>query len=285
MLLVVGGTGTVGSAVLAQLSEGGHEVRALVRSQDKAATVEATGAQAVVGDVSQPETLGPALDGVDRAFIVLPAGPDQVELESAFIRAVAERGSAGIVKLSVVGADPGAPVRFGASHGRIEQVLAESGVPHTVLRPNDFMQNSMAWAPGVREEGTVHTPNADAAIASVDARDIAAVAVAALTEDGHEGKVYDLSGPEALTRREQVARLAKALDRELEVDALTNEQARDGMLAAGYPEYAVAGLYELFVNVYDPGYAANVASGVEEATGRPARSWDEFFRDTADVWR
>ncbi len=284
MLLVIGGTGHVGSEVIRQLRAGGHDVRALVRSQEKAAAVRQAGAEPVLGDVADRATLGPALDGVSRLFIVLAGGPDHVQLETNVIDAAAAAGDVGIVKLSVIGADPSSPVRFVAAHGRIEQALAASGVPHTLLRPNDFMQNAFAWAPSIRAEGTVHTPNADAAIASVDVRDIAAAAVAALTRDGHEGRAYELSGPEALTRREQVATVAAALGRELTVDALTPDQAREFMTSAGYPEYAVGGLYELMVHVYDAGYAATVFPGVEEATGRAPRSWADFARDNAAAW-
>jgi len=163
-------------------------------------------------------------------------------------------------------------------------VLEQSGVPHTLLRPTDFMQNSFGWAPMILDDGRVYSPNADAQIASVDVRDIAAVAVVALTQDGHEGKVYELTGPEALTRREQVAKIAEATGRDIELVPVTNEQARDSMLSSGYPEYAVGGLYELFVHVYDAGYAANVLPGVKEATGQEPRDWADFARDNAQAF-
>ncbi|HEY5142591.1 MAG TPA: SDR family oxidoreductase [Solirubrobacteraceae bacterium] len=284
MLLVIGGTGTVGSEVIRQLQAAGRPVRALVRTQGKADAVRAAGAEPVLGDVADPATLGPALDGVARLFVVLSGGPDHVQLETNVIDAAAAKGDVTIVKLSVIGADPDSSVRFAAAHGRIEQVLAASGVPHTLLRPNDFMQNAFAWAPSIRAEGTVHTPNADAQIASVDVRDIAAAAVAALTGDGHEGRAYELSGPEALTRHEQVATIGAALGRDLTIDALTADQARAFMTSAGYPEYAVGGLYELIVDVYDAGHAATVYPGVEQATGRPPRSWADFARDHVAVW-
>jgi len=193
-------------------------------------------------------------------------------------------GDIHLVKLSVIGADPDAPVRFGANHGKVEQVLAASGVAHTLLRPTDFMQNSFAWAGTIRSDGQVYSPNADAPIASIDVRDIAAVAVVALTELGHDGNTYELTGPEALTRREQVATVASAIGREVEFVAVTNEQARDSMLEAGYPEYAVGGIHELLVHVYDPGYAAQLRTGVKDATGNEPRSWADFASDNAAVF-
>lgn len=285
MILVIGGTGTVGSEVLSQLRERGEPARALVRSPEKAAEVGGDGVEAVVGDLAAPETVEAALDGVDRVFFVLPGGPDHAALETSLVDAVAQHGGIRIVKLSVIGADPESPVRFGAQHGAVERHLAGSGVPHTLLRPNDFMQNAFYWAPTIKGEGKVYTPNADVPIASVDARDIAGAAVAALTGDGQEGKVYELSGPEALTRREQVARVAEAVGREIEVVGVSNEQARDAMLGMGYPQYTADGLYELFTNVYDPGYADGLSDGVQQATGRAPRSWADFARDHAAAWR
>jgi len=284
MILVVGATGTVGSEVVRQLRAAGQDVRALARTAEKASAVEADGAMAVLGDVAQPDSLTAALEGVDRVFVVLPGVEDQVQLETNVIEAVKAAGSASIVKLSVIGADPDAPVRFGANHGKIERVLADSGVPHTLLRPTDFMQNSFGWAPMIQQDGRVYAPNADDQIASVDVRDIAAAAVPALTQDGHDGKVYELTGPEALTRHEQVATIAAATGREIELVPVTNEQARDSMLGSGYPEYVVGGLYELFEHVYDPGYAAGLKPGVREATGQEPRSWEAFARDHAQVF-
>lgn len=283
MILVIGSTGTVGSEVVRQARQAGADVRALVRSAEKGADAEAAGSELAIGDCSDPSSLDAALEGVDHLFVVLPAGPDQVELETNAIEAARRKGGVHVVKLSVIGADPEAPVRFGASHGQIERALAESGLPSTLVRPTDFMQNAFGWASTLRS-GQVYSPTPEAQIASVDVRDIVAVGVVALTEPGHEGKVYELTGPEALTRREQVLKLAAAAGVDAEVVGVSNDQARDAMLAAGYPEYAVGGLIELNVHVYEPGYASGLAGGVREATGRDPRSFEEFARDNAQAF-
>ncbi len=254
----------------------------MVRSAEKGAKVKELGAMPVVGDLDDPASLTAALDGVDRVFL-LASGPTQVAQETAVIRAAADAG-ASIVKLSVVGADPDSPVMFAAVHGQGERVLAESGVPHTLLRANDFMQNSFGWAAQI-PSGSIATANADDPIASIDVSDIAAAAVAALTGDGHEGKVYELSGPEALTRRQQIAVVAAALGREIAVVPLTPEQAKSGMIQAGYPAEVAEGLRELMELVYQPGYAAGVTDGVLQATGRSPRGWREFADDHAAVWQ
>ncbi len=282
MVLVIGAAGQVGSEVVRRLRAAGAPVRAFVRSEEKGATARAAGAEVAVGDLTDPASLDAALAGVDHAFLVLTPGPEQVALETSAIEAVARAGGVHLVKLSVIGADPGSPVRFAAMHGAVERVLAGSGVAHTLLRPTDFMQNAFGWAAEL-PTGTIHTPIPDARIASVDVADIAAVAVAALTEPGHEGRVYELTGPEALTRAEQARLLAAAAGREVAVVAVTNEQAREAMLAMGYPPEAVDGLIELNVHVYEPGHAAQTAPGVREATGREPRSFAAFAREAGPV--
>ena len=280
MILVIGSTGTVGSEVLRQAREAGAEVRALVRSPEKGEEANAAGVEIAVGDCSDPASLDAALDGVNHLFVVLPGGTDQVALETNAIEAAGRRGGVHVVKLSVMGADPESPVRFGASHGKVERVLADSGLDHTLLHPTDFMQNAFGWAATLRS-GQVHSPIPDAQIASIDVRDIGAVAVAALTEPGHQGKVYEMTGPEALTRRQQVSHLAAAAGVDAEVIEVTEDQARDAMLGMGYPEYAVGGLIELDEHVYKQGYAAAVAHGVREATGREPRGFEAFARENA----
>jgi uncharacterized protein YbjT (DUF2867 family) len=282
VILVIGSTGTVGSEVVRQLRERDAPVRAFVRSREKGAQAEAAGAEIAVGDATDAAALDAALQGVERVFFVLPASPDQVGQETDVVDAIVRAGAPPAVKLSVISADPGSPVRFAAAHGRVEELLGEAGVPHTLLRPTDYMQNAFRWAP-MFAQGTVYLPVPDARIASLDVRDLAAAAVAALTDDGHEGRTYELTGPDAPTRREQVEILAAAAGRDVEIVPVTHEQAREAMLGMGVPPWSADGLVEL-LRIYDAGYAATPAPGVREATGRDPRGWADFARDHAEAF-
>ncbi|MEP6952852.1 MAG: SDR family oxidoreductase [Solirubrobacteraceae bacterium] len=282
MILVIGSTGQVGSQVVHALRDADAPVRAFVRSEEKGAAARDAGAELAIGDLTDAASLDAALDGVDHVFLVAPAAFDQVALERAAIDSVARRGGIHLVKLSVIGADPSAPVRFASAHGKLEAALADSGVAHTILRPTDFMQNAFGWA-ATLPSGTIYTPIADAPISSVDVRDIAAVAAVALTEPGHAGKVYELTGPGALTRTQQAHKLADAAGRSVEVTEISEDQAAEAMRSAGYPDFNVDGLIELDVHVYAPGYAGGVADGVQAATGRPPRDYDAFAREAGPV--
>lgn len=279
MILVSGATGTNGSALVEELAARGVPVRAMVRAPDKAGSVEREGVEAVVADFGAPETLDAALEGVEKAFVVTPPDPREPEWERNFVDAAKRAGVRHVVKLSVAGADEGAPVRFGRVHAEAERYLEGSGIGYTILRPTGFMQNTIAYAGSVSSEGRFYAPLADAKVAWIDVRDIAAVAAEALTGEGHEGKVYDLTGPEALSNREIAQKLSAALGKTVEHVEVSYEGAREAMVGAGLPEWLADGLIELNREVYEPGYAAQTANGVEEATGRRPRSFDEFARD------
>src|SRR5919202_2519379 len=197
MLLVTEATGTTGSEVLRALKDREVPARALVRDETQAHNLRAHGFEPVTGDLGDPRTLKPALEGVERAYLVSPAGPMQSELEQTFLETAKEAGVKHIVKLSMIGASPEAPLRFARTHGKVEQALRESGLAWTLLRPTGFMQNTLSWGARVLD-GTFYSPVPDAAFSIVDARDVAEVAAVALTEDGHEGNAYGLSGPEAV---------------------------------------------------------------------------------------
>lgn len=279
MILVSGATGTNGSALVEELAARGVPVRAMVRAPDKAGSVEREGVEAVVADFGAPETLDAALEGVEKAFVVTPPDPREPEWERNFVDAAKRAGVRHVVKLSVAGADEGAPVRFGRVHAEAERYLEGSGIGYTILRPTGFMQNTIAYAGSVSSEGRFYAPLADAKVAWIDVRDIAAVAAETLTGEGHEGKVYDLTGPEALSNREIAQKLSAALGKTVEHVEVSYEGAREAMVGAGLPEWLADGLIELNREVYEPGYAAQTANGVEEATGRRPRSFDEFARD------
>lgn len=279
LILVIGATGNVGSEVVRRLASTGTRVRALVRSSQKGAQLESVGAEVVVGDVADPTTLAGPLEGARRVFLVMSPGPDHEKLERSAIDALVRAGRPHVVKLSVIAANPDSPSRFFASHGRIEKLIREADLPFTFLRPNDFMQNAFLWASSIASEGRAYvTPGS---ISSVDVGDIAAVAVAALTGEGHEGAAYTLTGAEALSRAEQAGKIADALGRKVEIVEISSDQLKAGLLQAGLPEWIASGLEELQAHYFGPNLGSEVTDDVRRVTGREPRSFDEFARDFA----
>jgi uncharacterized protein YbjT (DUF2867 family) len=283
MLLVTGATGTTGMEVLRALKARGAEARALVRDETKAHHLRDLGFTPVTGDLGDPRTLGPALDGVERAYLVCPASPMQSELEQTFLETAKAAGVEHIVKLSLIGASEESPLRFARSHGKVERALKESGLDWTLLRSAGFMQNTLSWGERV-QDGKFYTPVPDAAFSIVDARDVAEVAAVALTEDGHAGKAYGLSGPEAVSFRDQARRVFAAADRTIEVEEVPIDAVKRELVRAGVPPWNAEGLCEL-LELYASGAAAMVTSGVQDVLGRPPRDIDTFARDHVDAFR
>jgi uncharacterized protein YbjT (DUF2867 family) len=283
MLLVTGATGTTGMEVLRALKARGAEARALVRDETKAHHLRDLGFEPTTGDLGDPRTLGAALEGVDRAYLVSPISPMQSEFEQAFLETAKDAGVRHIVKLSVIGASPEAPTRFARTHAKVEQALRDSGMDWTLLRPTGFMQNTLAWGNRVLDN-TFYTPVPDAAFSIVDARDVAEVAAAALTEDGHAGKAYGLSGPEAVSYRDQAKRVFKAAGRDVEVEEIPVEALKRELVRAGVPPWNAEGLKELF-EVYASGGAQMVTSGVRDVLDRDPRDIDTFATDHVDSFK
>ena len=195
MILLIGATGRIGSEVVSQLAAADERPRILVR--DSAAARQRFGERVhlIDGDLDQPETIEAALAGVDRVFLVTTQSIHQPSWERAVIRAAARSGVDHLVKLSVFRADEHSPLQIARQHWQTEQELVESGLAATILRPVFFMQNLLAMVRG----DAIATAAGDGRVAMIDVRDIAAVAVAALTRPGHAGKTYTLTGPEALS--------------------------------------------------------------------------------------
>lgn len=285
MISVTGATGTLGSEVVRQLVLAGVPLRAACFSTRSAEAIRARGLEAVVIDYNRPETLGAAFRGCDRLFLLGPNALDQTKLE---LNAVEEARAAGvrhIVKQSVMGAADEA-YSLARVHRAVEKALETGGVAWTFLRPNSFMQNTVTFmGHTIRTEGAFYTASGHARISHVDVRDIAAVAVHALTAPDHEGRAYTLSGPEGLTYDEMADELSKVLRREIRHVSLTPADLEGAMLAEGMPAEIVDRMLDL-ERFFREDRASGLSDDVSRVTGRDPRRFAEYARETAatGVW-
>jgi uncharacterized protein YbjT (DUF2867 family) len=277
MILVTGATGTVGREVVAQLLTAGQRVRAMTRDPTK---VNLNGGVEVVqGDFNAPDTLASAVKGVERVFS-LTFGPQTGIHEKNLARAAKASGVRHIVKLSALGGDDKTRNDIRKWHDEGEQAIRETGIAWTVLRPGAFMSNALHWRESIRAQGKVFSNYGDGKLPPVHPRDIAAVAVRALTSDGHEGKAYPLTGPEALSMSEQVKILADAIGQPLEYVPISDETARKGMEHAGMPSFLIDALVP-FAGFIRSGKATQVFPTVEEVTGRPPLRFGDWAKENA----
>src|SRR5256886_1388578 len=247
MILVTGATGLNGSEVVRRLSAKGVYVRALVRSTARAEGLSALpNGEITEGDMARPETLTGPLRGVERAMLISSSDPAMLEVQSNFIEAARKAGVKHVVKLSGIIPELDSPFRFARMHAEIEQRLEASGMSFTHLRAGEFMHSYFRRVPMIVAKGALFLPMEDAKIASIDIDDIAEVAAMVLTSSGHEGKIYPLTGPEALSMAEVAVKLSAATGQTIKYISVPPEEAKSANLAAGMPAYTADGLYELF---------------------------------------
>jgi uncharacterized protein YbjT (DUF2867 family) len=281
-ILVTGATGTVGSEVVRLLAgRSGIQVRAAVRNLQKGAALKAAHVEPVWFDYDKPETMGPACQGADSVFMVAPFSPSGVEQARAFIEAARAAGVKHVVKLSVIRTVR--DITVGRWHEAMDAALKNSGMAWTILLPGPFMQN-FAEGSAPRPDGALYAPVGNAKAAFIDTRDIAEVAVKALTEPGHEGKEYTLTGGEELTYSDVARILSEASGRQIRYVDVPEDAARQAMLGSGMPEWLVNVLLELNAWTRASG-GAEMTSTVQDVLGHPPRTFREFARDYAGVWK
>lgn len=265
-VLVTGATGRVGRHLVAELLQGGHEVRALTRDPGTAHFPE--GVQAVGGDLAKVETLGSAFDGIDAIHFITFGGEDYADLTNgADLVDLAERS--GARRATVLGS---------WSSTSVDTEVQRSTMGWTLLHPVEFMANMLDWADELKASGTM-SALAGYPSAMIHEADIAAVAARALTETGHTGRTYPLTGPEALTPRERVRILAEETGRDLSFVELTVDQERTRLRGYGYDDDYVE--FGIHLATSPPAEAGEVLPTVETVTGCPARTFAEWAHENA----
>lgn len=283
MILVTGATGKSGREIVKQLSAADASVRALVRDAGKAGELAALPhVEIFAGDLSKTDTLDAALEGVERALLLSSPAPEAVELQGNFIEA-ARRAKAKphIVKYSALGADANAPEGFLRWHGQTEAQLAASGLPYTFLQPTMFMQEILnSWG----GRGDIYLPLDDARIAVVDIRDIAAVTVKTLTEDGHEGKTYQITGPESLSFHDIAEKISDATGKRVNYVNISPDDFRKALLGMGMPEWLADALVQLYDSLR-AGDGAEVSPTVQAVAQKHPIKFGEFAHEHAEQFK
>lgn len=278
MILVTGGTGTIGSSTVKALQAKGARLKVGTRSPDK---LKGQGVEAVQFDWDKPETFGPALQGVEKVFVLTPISEKQTQYTKSLVDAAKKAGVKHIVKLSVMGADAEPGILLGRMHRDSEKAIQDSGLAWTLLRPTFFMENFFNYY-GVdpKKDSTVYAAHGQGKAVWVDGRDIGEVAAAVLTGKGHEGKAYDITGPEALDTSEVLKLIGQTLGHQYTYVPIPDEAARKAMTDMHMPGWMVDGMAEL-AGLIRNGWAATPATSVKEVLGRPPRSFQEYLKDYA----
>ena len=283
MILVTGATGTAGREIVKALSARRAGVRVLVRDEAMARAVLGPGVETAVGDLRSPATVAAALDGIERAVLLAPNTPDQVQMETGFVEAAKRAGVGHVVEFSGLGADLDSAARIARAHAMVERALEDSGIPFTHLRPNTFMQNILGAAPAIASHGSLPQPMGDLRVSLVDVRDIAAVAATVLTEPGHTGRTYTITGPAALSFTDVARALSRAIGRDVAYVDIAPPDFKRVLMSAGTDAWLADALLELLPHV-SARIGSLVTDVIAEVTGKPATSFEQFARDYAGVF-
>ena len=280
MILVTGASGSAGGAVLKEVLKTGKPVRAMYRSPQEAAKASAHVATGIA-DFGDKPSLRRVLEGVDTVYLVCSPVRELVELEGNMLDACREAQVRHVVLNSAMGAGD-YPKSFPSWHRKVEDKLKASGLAHTILRPNSFMQNILTYyAPSIRTQGAFYGAMGSARTSFIDVRDIAAVAANTLTSPGHEGKTYELNGPEALTYSEVAEKISRASGRKVQYVDIPLERQKQSMLDQHMPEWLVTALLDLQA-YYTAGKGGEVDDVLGNLLGRSPRTIDQFLAEFAN---
>lgn len=284
-IFVSGATGNTGGEVVKKLIEKGIPVRAGIHSEQKATPLKDLGAEVVSVDFKDTKSIVAALDGVEKAYSVSPLVPNMAELGVNFVKAAKQAGVKYIARASGLGADSPQAITIGRWHREVEKAVEDSGIAYTLIRPNSFMQNYITYASHtIKTQNSFYLPQGEGKISLIDVRDIAAVIVEVLTESGHEGKAYGLTGPEAISNYQVAKILSKIIGRTINYVDVPEEVARQNMKGAGMPEAIVEGLLELSA-IIKAGYVATISPAVNQVIDRKPISFERFANDFAEAFK
>ncbi|MGR4851472.1 NAD(P)H-binding protein [Streptomyces sp. LARHCF252] len=277
MILVTGATGNIGRVLLRELSLGGAaSVRGLTRDAGRVSFPD--GIEAVEGDLGRADSLKGALEGVRSLFLLSGMGAGEEVLAAA-----RQAGVEHVVLVSSITVQTHPRLTAAGANLAVERLLKDSGMAWTILRPTQFASNTLWWAQSIRAEGVVRAPYADVGLPAVHPADIAAVARAALTEPGHRGRTYALTGPERVTVRQQVTAVAATLGREVALVEISPEEAHRQMASFMGDETASAVLDLMGGDVNDE--LLTVRDTVAQVTGSAARSFRQWAAENGDAFR
>ena len=283
MILITGASGSVGKAVLHEAIRKESKVRAMFRSKEDAAEAP-SGCESVLADFSDKQSLRKAMNGVTSVFVVCSPIPQLVELESTVLDVCKESGKKHVVLNSALGAgDYGKS--FPSWHRKVEDKLKATGMSYTILRPNGFLQNIVAFnAPSIRTQGAFYVAMGDAKVSYVDVGDIAVVAVKALQGGVHSGKTYELNGPEAISNQELATRISAVTGRTVNYVDIPESAQRDAMLGLGLPDWQVTALLEL-QQYYKQGAGAKTDGLLRDLIERDPMTLDQYLTANAREFR
>ncbi|MFQ5659153.1 MAG: SDR family oxidoreductase [Gammaproteobacteria bacterium] len=283
MILLTGVTGTVGREVMKIVASKDIVVRALVRDKTNIEVVKNSGIEVIAGDLEKQESVEKALHGIERAFLLMANNEKQAVIEKQFIDLARKANVSHIVKMSANNAASDSSVILKRYHGEAEEYLEQSGITYTFIRPDFFMQNLLHVAGTILGEDKFYLPMGPGVTGMVDVRNIADVIVHTLVEDGHDGRTYQISGPEVLSFNDVARLFSEVLGREIAYIDIPAQDLETRLLAEGQNPWYVHAILELFGAVAQTRDIA-LTDTFKELTGKKPNSLQTFIKDHINLF-
>jgi (4-alkanoyl-5-oxo-2,5-dihydrofuran-3-yl)methyl phosphate reductase len=278
MILLTGATGHIGTELVKLLVANGVSLRVISRDEKKVAQLDSH-IERIIGDRHEVSVVQRALQGIDKLFMIPVLFDPDHEADRLLINEARRARVGHIVLVSSGAVRLGTKNSIGALHREKEVFIEETGIPWTFLRPGGFMSNALqSWADTIKSQAKVFNPTGDGKTAPISPYDIAAVAAVALTNTGHEGKLYDLTGPELLSTPDQVRILSKVVGKPIQCIDIPVEVAAERMRSNGVPEPLVESLSHLWMLVRKNQFPFQ-SNEVEHLTGKPAQTFETWCRE------
>jgi uncharacterized protein YbjT (DUF2867 family) len=283
-VLAVGGTGTVGSAVVGELLKRQADVRVLVREQKSAAKAP-KGVEIAEGDLLDPVAIEKALDGVDKLYLLNAVLPDELTQGLIVYDLAKKQRLKHVVYHSVFRVEHFKDVPHFASKLAIEEAIRQFDLPFTIIRPNYFFQNDESLKDTLTKAGMYPIPLGPSGISAVDVRDIAEATAIALTGDGHEGKTYNLVGPEPISGPKAAQIWSALLKKEIQYAGHDMDVFEQQMRERG-PSWSAFDLRMMFGGYLERGFVATAEdlAAITQLLGHSPRRYEDFARETAQAW-
>jgi uncharacterized protein YbjT (DUF2867 family) len=277
MILITGATGNIGTELVKHLVAQGAPLRVISRDQKKVSHLGSE-VERVIGDRHEPSVVQRALQHIGKVFLLPALFDNDHEADRLLINEAKNAGIRHVVQISSGTVHLGEKNGIGMIHREKEELVKESGIPWTFLRAGAFMSNAFQWIETIKSQAKVFNPTGDGKLAPISPCDIAAVAALALTDSGHPGKAYDLTGSQLLSTHDQVHILSKAIGKPIQCIDIPIETAAERMKANGFPEILVQGLCDLWARTRN-GEGQFQNHDLEKLTGRPAQTFETWCQE------
>lgn len=277
---VIVNSGNIGTPLALELARLGVEVCLTARTPKPNPQLAALGIRQVPFDINDLDSMTSALKGGDVFFSLTPLVENLVEAGNQAVQAAQAAGIRKIVRSSALGAGPAAAIALGRWHYAVEQAVAASGIPFTILRPTNFMQNYLTFGTPatIKAQSAFYSPLGEARVSAIDTRDVSAIAARVIVEPGHEGRRYELTGAESLSNDEIARLFSVALGRNITHVSISEAKATAAMAASGLPAWLVGMLSELNA-IAKAGWLAEVKPDAALVLKRPPTSFARFIAD------